>query len=320
MVERDNRLDSVKGILILFVVWGHIIGSCGTGMVNDHIWKFIYLFHMPLFILISGYFTSLKNDTNAFWRSQCKIILPLVFFQVICVLLMAILFHSRFGFDIIITPYWTLWYLLSLLYWRVMIQYSPRFLTDRPFIYLTISVIIAIVAGLMPYGRVLSIQRTLSFYPFFLFGFYLRKGILRTNFWPNYVSIFIVLLSLVLIFGGFIPQAIGQTVNLMLRGADQINMVDIPLKIVLFVGSFIMSISVFNIIPSNKHLSYLGRNSLFYYLFHGLVIKIVLVPIINSLQLPQGALIMVFYLFIVIGLIFLLEKLKPLRWLVYPLT
>ena len=54
--KRDLSLDVVKAILIVLVVLGHAMreGSC-SGIMNDIV-GFIYHFHMPLFVLICGYF------------------------------------------------------------------------------------------------------------------------------------------------------------------------------------------------------------------------------------------------------------------------
>lgn len=54
--KRDLSLDVVKAMLIVLVVLGHAMrkGSC-SGIMNDIV-AFIYHFHMPLFVLICGYF------------------------------------------------------------------------------------------------------------------------------------------------------------------------------------------------------------------------------------------------------------------------
>lgn len=56
----NNRifyLDSLKGILIILVIVGHVI-QYGHGLNydynNDLVFRFIYSFHMPLFFFISG--------------------------------------------------------------------------------------------------------------------------------------------------------------------------------------------------------------------------------------------------------------------------
>lgn len=76
MTERDNRLDSIKGLLIILVILGHVIGTCGAGELCEDVWQIIYLFHMPLFIIISGLLTSLKKDNNSFWQSLSHIAIP----------------------------------------------------------------------------------------------------------------------------------------------------------------------------------------------------------------------------------------------------
>ena len=56
---RDTKFDTLKGFLILSVVFGHFFthdvvhSASSMAMAN-----LIYFFHMPLFVFVSGYFTS----------------------------------------------------------------------------------------------------------------------------------------------------------------------------------------------------------------------------------------------------------------------
>ncbi|WP_394777737.1 acyltransferase family protein, partial [Undibacterium sp.] len=56
--SRNVTIDNIKGVLIFFVVFGHLIEMHIEG---DHflhsIWIFIYSFHMPMFALVSGMFS-----------------------------------------------------------------------------------------------------------------------------------------------------------------------------------------------------------------------------------------------------------------------
>ena len=66
---REIYLDIAKGISILLVILGHIIQytSLNNSFLNNEIWIFIYSFHVPLFMHISGQllFKSLqKNKKN----------------------------------------------------------------------------------------------------------------------------------------------------------------------------------------------------------------------------------------------------------------
>ena len=58
--QRDESLDYLRGLLIFLVLWGHLIQYLGYGgdverYYDDPIFKAIYMFHMPLFMLLSGY-------------------------------------------------------------------------------------------------------------------------------------------------------------------------------------------------------------------------------------------------------------------------
>lgn len=57
-IKRSQYLDIIKGIAIFLVLWGHSIQILSYGKLdyyNNYLFKFIYSFHMPLFMLVSGY-------------------------------------------------------------------------------------------------------------------------------------------------------------------------------------------------------------------------------------------------------------------------
>lgn len=48
--------NSLKGILIVLVVLGHAIQNTMKGdSFNNHLWNYIYSFHMAAFMAISGF-------------------------------------------------------------------------------------------------------------------------------------------------------------------------------------------------------------------------------------------------------------------------
>lgn len=53
--------DILKCVLMFFVIWGHLIQYYGGGISSVE-WKFIYSFHMPAFMLLSGMFFSTKKS------------------------------------------------------------------------------------------------------------------------------------------------------------------------------------------------------------------------------------------------------------------
>lgn len=57
--KRDPRIDALKGVLILLVIFGHglqyYVYKGNEGYWQDPVFTFIYIFHMPLFMAVSGY-------------------------------------------------------------------------------------------------------------------------------------------------------------------------------------------------------------------------------------------------------------------------
>lgn len=69
-MENRERLfwNTVKGVAVFLMLWGHCIQYCAMDSFDcfgNVVYKAIYSFHMPLFMLISGYlyFFPSKNGT-----------------------------------------------------------------------------------------------------------------------------------------------------------------------------------------------------------------------------------------------------------------
>ena len=82
--QRAIQFDVLKGIAILLVVLGHIYRTslhCRYSAVED----IIYIVHMPLFVLVSGYFTQrmpswTKHGIYSYWKGKIlRLLLPLLF-------------------------------------------------------------------------------------------------------------------------------------------------------------------------------------------------------------------------------------------------
>lgn len=84
--KRNKKIDIIKGIGIILVVFGHVINS-DVNIYGLNINNLLYVFHMPLFFLISGYITKYEKDSNFMEYLKKKtrgIIIPYFIFSTLC--------------------------------------------------------------------------------------------------------------------------------------------------------------------------------------------------------------------------------------------
>lgn len=81
--KRNNKIDAIKSILIILVVIAH---SRDRGILHD----FIFLFHMPLFFVISGYFCKKKAKLDgAYIKKICtRYLIPYLAYMVLILLVL----------------------------------------------------------------------------------------------------------------------------------------------------------------------------------------------------------------------------------------
>lgn len=343
---RDGNIDVLKGVLMILVIWGHAIGQLGSGFINEHLQFFIYLFHMPVFILISGYFMKYKGLEHM-KISILKLLVPLIIFQVINAICLKTI-GDHLGLDFWIIPYWTLWYLLSLIFWRLIgagiYKINKRICSKVKIVNIVIigiTIIAAIFSGIMYNGRILSIQRTINFLPFFLLGFLFRDKLTNHSILSVIISYTIIAITLIACFLGAAP--LQYDYMYILWGGNHYCLSEIWLKAILYVISIVVSLCVWQIFTNRggkkqiakriivslppllrlknrirELVSFIGRKSLFFYLYHGLIIKFLIQPLQISLKLPGSFGMVLVYVVVTIVIVSVIYQIKPLYKLVYP--
>ena len=156
------------------VVFGHLIE---LHIGNDHflrsIWIVIYAFHMPMFALVSGIFSKAALDDRQMGQLIKNIVVPLIAFEVLYELAEYLLHGELSIYSGLIAPYWMLWYLLSLLSWRLLLPLFARL--QFPVV---LSLVLALTSTYSEHiGYTLSLSRTLMFFPFFLLGWKFGSGL-----------------------------------------------------------------------------------------------------------------------------------------------
>jgi fucose 4-O-acetylase-like acetyltransferase len=168
--QRVALWDNARFGAIALMVAGHTL----TKMVGENdaaftLYVFIYAFHVPVFVAVSGYFTKGTAPDDKRIRSVfTDIIVPYLIFEVIW---SVVLFFYTANFRLDFTrASWTLWFLLALAIWRIVLPYLVAL--KYP---LLISIAISLAAGYFPIDQNFSAARVLGFLPFFVFGWQLRE-------------------------------------------------------------------------------------------------------------------------------------------------
>ncbi len=275
MTQRDYYFDNGKFLLIFLVVFGHFIRS----FVDDSIfiralYNTIYTFHMPAFILISGYFATPELNKGKLLKLIKKLLVPYVIFQTIYILFYHILLGEPLDFNYLY-PEWSLWFLLSLFSWQLLLFIFARL---KKFVALSVAIILGILIGHLQFpGGFLSLSRTIVFFPFFLLGYYMKREhftLLRSK-KMIFPAVNIILLTFILfytntnfdfhwLFGSKLYSEMETVLS-----SPSLQRVVIYLLSILMVGCF------FVFVPEKKYrFTFVGRYTLYVYLLHGFFIRL----------------------------------------------
>ncbi len=134
-------------------------------------YRVVYTFHMPAFILISGYFSrSFDLRPKHVRRLVTGVVVPYVVFET------AYSLFQRYGNDepghgiTLLDPTYHLWFLCALFVWRLTTPVWKAVKHPVP-----VSLVLAALGSVSPQiGDDLELQRVLQFLPFFVLGLTLR--------------------------------------------------------------------------------------------------------------------------------------------------
>ncbi|MGW0737167.1 acyltransferase family protein [Streptomyces sp. NPDC002851] len=170
--QRDAFFDNAKYLAIVLVAMGHAWEPLrDDSRAAAALYIFVYTFHMPAFIIISGYFSrSFDASPGRLKRLVTGVAVPYVLFEV------AYSIFKRYADDdpthpiSLLDPWYLTWFLVALFIWRLT---TPLWQLVRwP---LPIALGIAVLASVSPdIGDDLDLQRVLQFLPFFVLGLCLK--------------------------------------------------------------------------------------------------------------------------------------------------
>jgi len=172
---RGNRRiplwDNARFGCIVLVVMGHAIQRQTLDSDNAlTLYLFVYAFHMPAFAIISGYFSKASPPSvRGMRRVLTDIVIPYVIFESIWSLVKWLV-EGRPAFNPT-EPSWTLWFLLALAIFRVVLPYLA--LLRWPLLW---AVVLSVGVGyLANVDSTFSLSRAIGILPFFVLGWLLRQ-------------------------------------------------------------------------------------------------------------------------------------------------
>ncbi len=180
--EKSSYLNVVKGVAIFLMIWGHCIQYCAIqsfDFFENAIFKIIYSFHMPLFMIISGYlfyFSFQKRDLkNLIIHRTRPIIWTIIGGGIVIWFSTKCLFAVINGnYSIVFSGDWvksfsTLWFLWSILSASIGVAIICKKVIQ---IWLQIPLLLlwGLVVLLFP-----NAESNLYMYPYYIIGFYFAK-------------------------------------------------------------------------------------------------------------------------------------------------
>ena len=206
--KRNHFLDLTKAFAIFLVVYGHCI-QFGSGDIyleeglfwKDIVFKYIYSFHMPLFMLISGYLfaNGIDKDGKKIFINKFKsLVVPILLWAIIPLAM----FISAHGTAIIpaIEYYFfysihTLWFLWAVFWCSMIVLVTNKAFKDNVFVY----TLIFLVSFVIPDRYNLDLYKFM--FPYFVIGYFYKRNGLQERFKKIYSSnYFIGIIGIVFIF------------------------------------------------------------------------------------------------------------------------
>jgi fucose 4-O-acetylase-like acetyltransferase len=273
--ERVAYLDNARYWVMLLVVIGHSLTQFGDMDSARAVYVWIYAFHMPFFILISGY-TARRYMGDA--RQVRRIVSTLVVPYLIVETTLQLITRHYTGKPnplVILSPQWLAWFLAALFVWRLT---SPIW---RALKYpITTSIVISLTVGLFEIPNVLSLPKILGFLPFWVVGMHMnRETFEKLTERRVRIAAAIVLLGAFLICYRYSP---GWETDWLLwkQRYDESPLSATPLEGItqraeLLAIGFIMTFAALSLVPKRRSWTTKQGGRTFYcYLLHGYIILI----------------------------------------------
>lgn len=271
--ERDYWFDNAKAILIVSVVVGHLangIFSTSTPWVVD-LQKFIYIFHMPVFMIISGRFAKKRIDRGDWVTVINKLVVPYVVLQTLMLLLCSGMKYSDMSNFSYFRPLFGLWYFFTIAIYSLLSPYIVKYKWAFP-----VSVVVGLGVGFLPHVFYGGFHRIFCFYPFFLFGYYSygKSFNFCKKIWFRIISVVVIFITglLVLKYGEYICfelLCMNKVYSFVAKDVDTTILGAMLMNVARYIVGFLFFFLILGVTPVKKtFFSYVGTYSSYVYALH----------------------------------------------------
>lgn len=186
MQKRLIWVDSLRGALIILVVLGHAIqAKFGNGCFNNHVWNYIYSFHMAAFMAVSGWLSfHVRNQLNrilegrlsTIYRRVQQLLIPFLVWSFLkCLILDELSLNEVIKVFHPDPFYWFLWALFWIQVLFVVGDWlAEKMRVKKEFIVVTICATLVLMMTLFDV-RILGLQYISYYFMFYSIGYYLHN-------------------------------------------------------------------------------------------------------------------------------------------------
>ncbi len=217
-----------------------------------------------------------------------------------------------------------LWYILSLVFWRIMFKNLPPSLLKNWKLCMLSVLSMSLIAGFIPLGMELAFQKTFAFFPYFVLGYYLHKYdllLMIRQFRKSYgfLVIFLYFLTICIVPKFPLSMLLQYSSYGDLSNAAGVNILVIMcMRIVSWVWSLPLTIVILAVIPDLKWFAREGKYTLFYFIYHAYFVAVFHLMVVN-LQFGSSLLHIFLYSIIIVLALYWLRKIRFLRLLAQPI-
>ena len=270
--ERDYFFDNLKAVLIFLVVLGHFLLPIRGDNPLVVVKRLIYVFHMPLFVFISGYFAKkiYKNGQYNF-KKILYLLKAYVVFVVAIQIVYAIAGFEKFTEIDFFSQSGAPWYLFAMIVWYLTI---PLVRKCKAMPVLLLTVVLALTAGYFKnVGDFLCLSRILVFGPFFYLGYFLEQKTLEKALQPKLQRLVVPCAEAICIFILAYGARLKDSLGMVYENISYYELEEVwkgpMVRLSLMIAAFLISWAIMFFIPRGKtRLSVIGQNTMPVYMLH----------------------------------------------------